>query len=217
MVQFLRDRGLPDERVLAAMGTVPRHRFVKRSLANEAYADHPLPIGSDQTISQPYVVAVMAMAAEISPEDRVAEIGTGSGYGAAVLAQLAAEVWTVERLPKLAKMAARRLVAEGYDNVHVLVGDGTAGIGRAAPFDAVVVTAAPERVPGELFEQLVDGGRLIIPVGPTGEVQHLHRIRRVDGRAVTEDLGGVRFVPLVSGPPGTPIGRDAGRRGGPAT
>ena len=190
-------RGIADERVLAAMGSVRRERYVPTDAAEFAYEDRPLPIGVGQTISQPYIVALMAQAAEVGPMDRVLEVGTGSGYGAAVLSNLAAEVWTIELHESLAETARRQLHAEGVNNVHVLVGDGTLGWPEAAPFDAVVVTASGPAVPVALREQLCDGGRLIIPAGPENGDQSLLRIRRIGDGYEREDLGAVRFVPLI--------------------
>ncbi len=194
----MRNRGVNDRRVLAAMESVPRHLFVEESLAGTAYQDHPLPIAASQTISQPYIVALMAEAAEITPDDRVLEVGTGSGYGAAVLAELAAEVITVERHQKLADAAAELLAELGYDNVKVVRADGTLGYAQGAPYSAVVVTASTENTPSPLIEQLADGGRLIIPLGPLGEVQHLTRLKRTGNATTTEALGRVRFVPLIA-------------------
>jgi protein-L-isoaspartate(D-aspartate) O-methyltransferase len=190
-------RGLHDERVLAAMERVPRERFVPEALQRQAHGDHPLPIGAGQTISQPYIVALMAEAAELGPDDRVLEIGTGSGYGAAVLAELAAEVWTIERHGELVGSARATLERLAYGNVHVLEGDGTLGHGDAAPYDAIVVTAGASEIPAPLLEQLADGGRLIMPVGEHSEAQRLLRVRRNGEALLHEDLGGVRFVPLV--------------------
>lgn len=190
-------RGVGDAGVLAAMGTVPRERFVPAGQAEFAYEDHPLPIAQGQTISQPYIVAVMAEAAEVGPGDRVLEIGTGSGYGAAVLSRTAAEVWTIERHEALAGGARGVLEDLGYDNAHVIWGDGTLGYPEAAPFDAIVVTAGGPRVPEALLEQLADGGRLVIPVGPETRGQELIRVRRDGNTFDEEDLGAVRFVPLV--------------------
>jgi protein-L-isoaspartate(D-aspartate) O-methyltransferase len=190
-------RGITDERVLSAMRSVRRERFVPADLAQSAYDDNALPIGSGQTISQPYIVALMAEAAEISPSDTVLEVGTGSGYGAAVLAELAAEVWTIERHANLAESARRQLRAEDIDNVHVLVGDGTLGWPEKAPYDAIVVTASSPRVPGALREQLAVGGRLILPTGTKRRGQKLVRVRRTNGDYSREDLGLVRFVPLI--------------------
>jgi protein-L-isoaspartate(D-aspartate) O-methyltransferase len=189
-------RGVRDERVLAAMRAVPRHRFVPRYLQATAYHDAPLPIGQGQTISQPYIVAYMTDALALSAEDRVLEIGTGSGYQAAVLAQLVAEVITVERLPQLAEEAQSVLLALGYGNVQVEVADGTLGWPDGAPYDAIVVTAAAPAMPEPLRWQLADGGRLIAPVGPRW-TQQLVRIRRTGDRFDTEMLLGVAFVPLI--------------------
>lgn len=190
-------RGVRDRAVLGAMREVPRERFVPDDLADAAFEDRPLPIGEEQTISQPYVVALMAEAAELEPEDRVLEVGTGSGYGAAVLGRLARQVWTVERIPSLARRAAAVLAAVGCTGVEVVEGDGTLGHAAEAPYDAVVVTAAAPSVPPALLDQLVDCGRLVMPVGaPTG-AQRLVRVRRRGDRCVEEDLGPVRFVPLV--------------------
>ncbi|MDE0699618.1 MAG: protein-L-isoaspartate(D-aspartate) O-methyltransferase [Acidimicrobiaceae bacterium] len=193
----IKKRGVVDPRVLAAMAAVPRHRFVPKMLTKQAYADHPLPIPASQTISQPYMVALMAEAAEISPSDRVLEVGTGSGYGAAVLSELAADVVTVERHQKLADAAREMLDELGYDNVTVLNADGSLGYLARAPYAAVVVTASSETIPARLVEQLADGGRLIIPLGSLGEVQHLTRLRRTGDQSTTESLGWVRFVPLI--------------------
>lgn len=190
-------RGVVDDRVLAAMRAVRRECFVPRHLAELAYEDNPLPIGDGQTISQPYIVAHMAEAAEIAPGDRVLEIGTGSGYGAAVLAQLASQVWTIERYESLAEQATQNLRGQGVTNVHVVVGDGTVGCPRQAPFDAIIVTASAPDVPPALEAQLVDGGRLVLPVGPRHRVQSMLRVRRVGDDFRREDLGAVRFVPLI--------------------
>lgn len=190
-------RGVDDERVLEAMASVRREKFLPPHMSEFAYADGPLPIGSGQTISQPFIVAIMAMAAELDSRDRVLEVGAGSGYGAAVLSLIAGEVWTIERHAALADTAADRLRTEGFDNVHVVVGDGTLGAPEHAPFDAIVVTASGPEVPAALREQLVDGGRLVLPVGPPGGAQSLLRIRRHGHDWETEDLGAVRFVPLI--------------------
>lgn len=190
-------RGIEDERVIEAISTVRRERFVPEAMVEFAYEDSPLPIGSGQTISQPFIVALMAQAAEITPNDKVLEVGTGSGYGAAVLAELAAGVWTIERHQGLASTAAERLRAEGYNNVQVRVGDGTLGWSEEAPFDAIIVTAAAPRIPAALKDQLVDGGRMILPMGPERRGQSLLRVRRTGRLYRSEDLGAVRFVPLV--------------------
>ncbi len=191
-------RGVRDERVLEALLTVPREAFVPERLAEFAYDDAPLPIGEEQTISQPFVVALMAEALEIRPGDKVLEIGAGSGYAAAVLSRLAREVWTVERHPSLAREARERMERLGYRNVHVLHGDGTLGWPEQAPYDAVVVAAGAPEVPQALLDQLAANGRLVIPVGSNLLTQNLVRVRRrPDGTVVREDLGGVRFVPLI--------------------
>ena len=190
-------RGVRDRRVLAAMGSVAREHFLPPEMAEFAYEDSPLPIGSGQTISQPYIVALMAAAAELGPEDRVLEIGTGSGYGAAVLSRVAGEVWTVERHRELADEARHRLAAAGIENVYVRAGDGTLGWPEAAPFDAIVVTAGGPAVPQALVEQLAEDGRLVIPVGGEARDQHLVRGRRHGDDLAQEDLGPVRFVPLI--------------------
>ncbi|MGH7464446.1 MAG: protein-L-isoaspartate(D-aspartate) O-methyltransferase [Longimicrobiales bacterium] len=195
MVRELRARGIGDQRVRAAMARVPRHRFVPASLASLAYGDHPLPIGFDQTISQPYIVAYMTEAADISPTDRVLEIGTGSGYQAAILAELAREVYTIEIVAELATGARTVLRDLGYTNVHVRTGDGYLGWREHAPFDAILVTAAPDHVPPALVEQLAVNGRMLIPVG-TGE-QELRLLTKTAGGVIEQTMLRVRFVPLV--------------------
>lgn len=196
----LADRGITDPRVLAAMGKVPRHLFVPRLLASLAYSDHPLPIGSGQTISQPYIVALMSQWAEVKPGDKVLEVGTGSGYQAAVLAELTDKVLTIELLPDLARDAAARLVELGYAQVRVRTGDGYRGWPEEAPFDAILVTAAAPAVPPALTAQLKEGGRLVIPVGEAAGVQTLVRLRKVQGELKEEERLPVRFVPLVREP-----------------
>ncbi|MGJ4804006.1 protein-L-isoaspartate(D-aspartate) O-methyltransferase [Luteimonas sp. SDU82] len=191
-------RGIDDARVLEAMRKVPRHRFVPAESAAEAYRDEPLPIGHDQTISQPYIVALMTQLARPRPGDRVLEIGTGSGYQAAVLAELAGEVYSIEILTPLATRAALLLRRLGYSNIAVRSGDGYAGWPERAPFDAIVVTAAPDHVPAPLLEQLGPGGRLVIPVGPVHAVQELRVIeKRADGSLDERVVTPVRFVPLT--------------------
>lgn len=192
----LRKRGIRDERVLAAMLSVPRHEFVPAEFAAEAYNDHPLPIGHGQTISQPFMVAAMAEALELSGSERVLEIGAGSGYQAAVLSLLAREVHTVEMQEDLALDSAERLRRLGYGNVHVHVGDGTLGWPQDAPFDAIVVTAAAPEIPPPLAAQLADGGRLIIPVGTPQEQRLLH-VEKHDQVLSTRPLYHCRFVPLL--------------------
>ena len=191
-------RGIRDEAVLAAMAAVPRHAFVPGDLGEYAYADTPLPIGASQTISQPYMVAMMAQALQLEPDDRVLEIGTGSGYAAAVLAEIAGDVYTIERHKTLAESARKTLRALGYDDVHVRHGDGSLGWPEHAPYDAIVVAAGGPSVPAPLKEQLAIGGRLVIPVGPAPRTQKLVRlVRRSEDEYAEEDLGHVRFVPLV--------------------
>jgi protein-L-isoaspartate(D-aspartate) O-methyltransferase len=192
----LRGRGIRDERVLSAMASVPREAFVPESERASAYADGALPIGDGQTISQPVVVAAMAEALQIMPTDKVLEIGAGSGYGAAILGQLASEVHTVERIAALANRAAETLGRLGYLNVRVHLSDGTLGLAAHAPFDAISVTAAAPEVPTPLLAQLADGGRLVIPVG-SHHGQQMQRITRRGGQFLTEDLGAYAFVPLI--------------------
>jgi protein-L-isoaspartate(D-aspartate) O-methyltransferase len=198
LVHELAVRGIRDPRVLQAICSVPREEFVSPRLADQAYADRPLPIAAGQTISQPYVVAFMCEAIEPEARHRVLEIGTGSGYGAAVLAELVAEVHTIERIPILATSARERLQRLGYRNVQVHVGDGSLGWTDGEPYDAIVVTAGGPNVPAALRDQLKRGGRLVIPVGATRETQRLVRVtRRNDDTYAEDDLGGVVFVPLI--------------------
>lgn len=194
----LRARGIGDERVLAAMLRVPRHEFAPERYRDQAYDDHPLPIGEGQTISQPYIVARMLESLTLSPVDKVLEIGTGSGYLTALLAELAAEVFSVERHAILADAARNLLTVMGYNNVTVIVGDGSRGLIERAPYDAVIVSAAAAEVPGALLEQLAEGGRLIIPIGTT-DSQQLQLIRMENGEPRTSLRELCRFVPLVSG------------------
>ena len=194
----LERRGIRDPLVLEAMRSVPREAFVPPELADEAYADGPLPIGEGQTISQPYIVALMVEALELRGGERVLEIGAGSGYAAAVLAEIAAEVYTVERHAPLAREARERLRALGYDHVQLRVGDGSRGWPEHAPYAAIVVAAGAPDVPEALEEQLAVGGRLVIPVGQGRTLQELLRLRRLsETEYQREELGGVRFVPLV--------------------
>jgi protein-L-isoaspartate(D-aspartate) O-methyltransferase len=191
----LEARDIHDERVLAALRRVPRHRFVRPEESAWAYEDRPLAIGHGQTISQPYVVAFMSQALALTGTERVLEIGTGSGYQAAVLAELAREVWTIELLTPLGERARTTLAELGYANVHVRVGDGYQGWPAAAPFDAIIVTAAPEHVPAPLLDQLAPNGRMILPVG--AEVQELILVRPRASGYSEERLLPVRFVPLL--------------------
>lgn len=192
----LESRGIRDRRVLEAMRVVPRHRFIPEARRYAAYDDMPLEIGYGQTISQPYMVGLMTQMLEVQPSDRILEIGTGSGYQAAVLALLAHEVFTVERVPELARRAQQTLYELGYDNVRVYEGDGTHGLPECAPYDGIIVTAGAPHVPQALKEQLADGGRLVCPVGPRG-MQHLVRIVRRADRFCEEEGIGCIFVPLI--------------------
>jgi protein-L-isoaspartate(D-aspartate) O-methyltransferase len=189
-------REIRDERVLEAMGKVPRELFVPAESRHLAYEDRPLPIGLGQTISQPFIVALMTMALELRGGERVLEVGTGSGYQAAILAHLAGQVVTVERLEKLAEVARETLAHLGYTNVEVHVAEKTLGWRAAAPYDAILVSAGAPEVPPELLDQLVVGGRLVIPVGSRYE-QELIKVTRWQNREVMERLGACRFVPLV--------------------
>lgn len=190
--------GIDDPAVVDAIRETPRHAFVPDEFLSQAYENHPLPIGYGQTISQPYVVALMTEAAEVEAGDTVLEVGTGSGYQAAVLAELVDHVYTVEIIGALAERAAAALEATGYENVTVRHADGYFGWPEHAPFDAIVVTAAPDHIPQPLVQQLKVGARMIIPVGPVGGYQTLWRVTKVsEGEVRTEDLGGVRFVPLT--------------------
>jgi protein-L-isoaspartate(D-aspartate) O-methyltransferase len=192
----LREREIRNKAVLAAMEKVPRHEFVPEKLRRLAYTDQPLPIGHEQTISQPFIVAFMTQTIDPGPKQRVLEVGTGSGYQAAVLAELVGEVYSIELIPELAKQATACLKKLGYKNVHVKAGDGYQGWPAKAPFDAIVVTCGAEHVPEPLFEQLKPGGTMIIPVGSMG-MQRLRVITKAaDGTQQTRDLLPVQFVPL---------------------
>jgi len=189
-------RGIKSERVLQAMMEVPRHLFVPEELREVAYQDCPLPIGCGQTISQPYIVALMTEALELGGDEKVLEIGTGSGYQAAILSLLAKDVYTIERIAALAEGAERVLKELGYTNVMVKVGDGTLGWEEYAPFDAIIITAAAPNVPQPLIEQLGDGGRLVAPIGPIWS-QLLVKVRRKGKDLIVEHLTAVAFVPLI--------------------
>ena len=191
------DRGITDPAVIRAMQKVPRHLFVPERYRASAYADHPLPIGEGQTISQPYIVAFMTEALRLKRGDRVLEIGTGSGYQAAVLAEIVKEVYSIEVVEVLGKRAERTLRELGYSNVHIEIRDGYKGWPEMAPFDAVIVTCAPEQIPEPLIDQLREGGRMIIPVGRGGDVQRLVVGVKTGGRLKTEEVMLVRFVPMV--------------------
>ncbi|MDD2901705.1 MAG: protein-L-isoaspartate(D-aspartate) O-methyltransferase [Syntrophales bacterium] len=193
----LKARGISDARVLAAMGKAPRHLFMPELLAPMAYEDHPLPIGSGQTISQPYIVALMTEWGEIKAGDKVLEVGTGSGYQAAVLAELADKVFSIDIRPELAEQAAKVLKSLSYSQVKVKSGDGYLGWPEQAPFDAILVTAAATRVPPALEKQLKEGGRLVIPLGQAEGVQTLTRFRKIQGKLRPDSRLAVRFVPLV--------------------
>jgi protein-L-isoaspartate(D-aspartate) O-methyltransferase len=192
----LRKRGIKDERVLQAMNTVPRHEFVPPQLRPAAYSDEPLGIGGGQTISQPYIVASMSAALRLTGSEKVLEIGTGSGYQAALLSLLGREVYTIEARPDLAKSASERLQLLGFHNVHVHSGDGTLGLKELAPYEAILVAAAAPALPEPLLEQLGDGGRMIVPIGP-GEHQQLMLVTRRGKDFLSERRESCRFVPLV--------------------
>ncbi len=193
----LRSRDITDQLVLEAMGTVPRERFVPAKLGDSAYKDGALSIGHGQTISQPYVVALMAQALHVTPSSRVLEVGTGSGYGAAVLSRIAGQVITIERVEQLAGSAREVLGEIGYNNVTVICGDGTLGWPARAPYDGIVVTAGGPEVPAALMDQLGEGGSLVIPVGTTPNTQQLVQVTRRGASLTRRSHGGVRFVPLI--------------------
>lgn len=193
----IRLRGIKDTRVLDVMKKVPRHLFVDEGLRDQAYEDHPLPIGEGQTISQPYVVALMTEALRLKPSDRVLEIGTGSGYQAAILAELVKEVYTIEIRRTLADRAEKRLKDLGYRNIKVKYGDGYFGWEDFAPFDAIIVTASANHIPPPLIKQLKDGGRLIIPLGSTIYYQILTVVTKKKGEIFLEQMGPVAFVPMI--------------------
>jgi protein-L-isoaspartate(D-aspartate) O-methyltransferase len=187
-----------DPAIVSALLAVPRHAFVPPALRREAYGNHPLPIGSGQTISQPYIVAIMTQLLEVKAKDKIYELGTGSGYQAAVLAEMGVEVYSVEIVPELAEKAATILDELGYDNAHVRAGDGYLGWPEAAPFDGIIVTAAADHVPQPLVDQLAVGGRLVMPIGPTGWVQELVvLVKKDDGTLAERNVLPVRFVPVT--------------------
>lgn len=193
----IENRGVTDKRVLAAMRKVPRHHFVPPEMRRFAYADGPLPIGHGQTISQPFIVAFMTAALELKGSERVLEIGTGSGYQAAVFGELVKEVYTIEIVKPLGEQAAKALAKAGYANVKTRIGDGYRGWPEAAPFDAIMVTCAPDDIPKPLIDQLAEGGRMIIPVGGRGDVQELVLLVKKAGKIERKNVLPVRFVPMT--------------------
>jgi len=193
----LKGRDIKDPKVLEIMGKVPRHLFVEPSLKSKAYADHPLPIGEGQTISQPYIVALMTQILKVQPGERVLEIGAGSGYQAAVLSELTDQVYTIEIIEPLTQQAAQRLKQLGYDKVRVKYGDGYFGWEEAAPFDAIIVTCAANHIPPPLIKQMKEGGRLIIPLGSTTYFQNLTLLTKKMGKTDVQHLLGVAFVPMT--------------------
>ena len=195
MVALIESRGVADPRVLEVMRNVPRHQFVPETMRERAYGDHPLPIGNGQTISQPYIVAAMTELLEPAIGDTVLEIGTGSGYQAAVLSELVHKVYSIEIVAELAEDARKKLAELGYDNVVVITGDGYRGLPKKAPFDGIIVTAAPEEIPQPLIDQLAVGGRLVIPVG--GMIQELVVLERTRDGIQTRRVFPVRFVPMT--------------------
>lgn len=200
LVQRLRDKGIQNEQVLATIGTVPRHLFIEEALASRSYEDTALPIGYGQTISQPYMVARMTeLIMELEkPAEKVLEIGTGSGYQAAILGNLVKTVYTVERIEPLFKQTRERLYELAYRNIHCFLSDGYEGLSNQAPFDAIIVTAAPEEIPDSLLQQLAQGGSLIIPVGKSGAVQELKKMTKEnDDNFRTKTYESVQFVPLI--------------------
>ena len=195
----LRRRGISDQAVLRAMDEVPREHFVTPEFSDSAYADQALPIACGQTISQPYVVAYMTEQLEVQPQHRVLEIGTGSGYQAAVLSRLAREVVSIERYRTLADSARERLKTLGFDNVTVIAGDGFSGAPDRAPFDRIIITAAAEKIPDTLVEQLAEGGKMVLPLGPRDGTQHIVKLARTAGGLTRQNLIAVKFVPLLPG------------------
>ena len=201
MVKYqIQARDVSNEAVLAAMDSVPRHKFVPEEYQSQAYNDHPLPIGFGQTISQPFIVALMTELIDIQPDERVLEIGTGSGYQAAVLAEITDEVYTIEIIPELATRAQQTFKALGYDHIRARQADGYWGWEEYAPFEAIIVTAAPDHVPQPLVKQLADGGKMVIPIGPPGGYQSLWVLEREGDKILRRNWGGVRFVPLTRQP-----------------
>ena len=194
----LRRRGIVEQPILEAFLAVPREAFVSADQGHLAYGDHPLPIEAGQTISQPYIVALMIQAAGTGPGAKVLEVGAGSGYAAAVISRIAAQVVAIERQHQLVEIARRRMERLGYDNVEIVEGDGTRGWPAAAPYDAILAAASGSHVPRPLIDQLAPGGSIVMPIGDPGLVQHLVKVtRKQDGGLEQSDLGGVRFVPLI--------------------
>ena len=193
----LKNRDISNELVLEAMRKVPRHLFMPASVRQHAYIDSPVPIGEGQTISQPYIVGLMTQTVDPKPGDRALEVGTGSGYQAAVLGELVQEVYTIEIVPVLAERAGKVLSESGYDNVEVRQGDGYQGWPEKAPFDIILITAAPEEIPKPLIDQLAEGGRLVVPVGPQGEIQTLTLVTKEKGEVKRAYITDVRFVPMT--------------------
>jgi protein-L-isoaspartate(D-aspartate) O-methyltransferase len=193
----IESRNVYNSATLRAMRTVPRHEFVPDEMRAYAYEDRPLAIGNGQTISQPYIVAFMTSVIKPKPEDKILEIGTGSGYQAAVLAEIVNEVYTIEIIPALAEQAEKKFQVLNYTNIHTRVGDGYHGWPEEAPFDAIVVTAAPDEIPMPLVDQLKEGGKLVIPVGPKYSVQSLQLVTKKKGKASVTNLFPVRFVPFT--------------------
>jgi len=194
----LRSRGIRDEAVLAAMARVPRHEFIPAEFRDRSYGDHPIPIAENQTVSQPYIVAVMLEALRLQPSQTVLEIGTGSGYQTALLAELSAHVYSMERHASLAASAQETLTRLLYSNVTIVVGDGSKGLPEHAPYSAVIVSAAAAEIPPALFGQLAEAGRMLIPVGPP-DAQQLQLVQKQQGNPVVTTLENCRFVPLISG------------------
>lgn len=197
VTEQIEPRGIADHEILEAMRNVPRHKFVPDDMVNLAYEDHPLPIGYGQTISQPFIVALMTQTLKPEPGQRILEIGTGSGYQAAVLAELGVEVFTIEIIPELAEQSTKRLEDLGYTTVQTLNADGYFGWEEFAPFNGIIVTAAPDHLPQPLANQLLEGGRLVIPIGPVGFVQTLWLFEKKSGELQATNLGGVSFVPFT--------------------
>ncbi|MBS9524463.1 protein-L-isoaspartate(D-aspartate) O-methyltransferase [Litoribacter ruber] len=193
----IQSKGIHNKKVLSALRAVPRHKLVPESQRENAYLDRPLPIGAGQTISQPFIVAFMSQLIEPKKSMRVLEIGTGSGFQAAVLAEMVDQVYTIEIIHSLGEKAKADLEELGYDNIHVRIGDGYAGWPEEAPFDAIIVTAAPDRLPQPLLDQLAEGGKMVVPIGPINQIQELTLIEKKNGKIKTRNVAPVRFVPFT--------------------